>query len=105
MADIKSIKLNAGQKVVIIVTLLWLMNCICVGWYRYPFLYCLMEPYTTPIYFLWGKFVLYGCCLFICFSVFRFRPLNILYGCLVFAAVIELPNLADHALRLGGSCG
>jgi hypothetical protein len=80
-------------------------NYLSARYAGYPFAYCWLSPVTSTLYTDWGLVILYGVSAYIVFQLLRGRAAQALGGITIFAAIIELPRLADAVFRLGGSCG
>ena len=80
-------------------------NYLSALWLNYPFVYCLAAPYAAPLYIGLGTLCLYASAIYVVWHFFSANNVKMLGGIAAFVAIIELPNLADYALRLGGSCG
>lgn len=79
-------------------------NWLAVKFGDYPFLYCWFSPYLSQFYIAAAGLLLYLVAGFIVFNLIFFRPARVLYGCMAFFGIVELPTLAEMVFRLGGSC-
>lgn len=71
----------------------------------YPALYCWFGPALASLYMQWGIVLLYAVSAFVALKLFRGQMYPALGGVVVIIGIIELPDMAEHAFRLGGTCG
>ncbi|MBP2564543.1 hypothetical protein J2766_001102 [Agrobacterium tumefaciens] len=103
MAENRTIK---GVGLIALLTLLPLaVNHVIFTASGFPALYCWFSPALGSLYMEWGIVLLYAVSAFVALKLFRGQMYPALGGVVVIIGIIELPNLAEHAFRLGGTCG
>jgi len=87
-----------------------LATALAVNWlskwvFDYPLAYCQLGSPAAHLYSAWALMILYALAAYIALHLFRGQSIPVFGGVVIFIGIVELPRLAEHAFRLGGTCG